>query len=196
MVMSKRLTDLAARKRVDAWLAYKGKPAIPMSHGYIQYVADLQKAITPTEHRREFKTRSEACRWLRHFAKRLRVHESEKIKASKPKPERPAWNKDWKKAYDGFYVSADWKRIRYQALKRDKGICQCCGASAATGAQMNVDHIEALSKRWDLRLTLSNLQTLCAQCNEGKGGNDRTNWRENDPPYPDNVVSFTKWHGL
>jgi 5-methylcytosine-specific restriction endonuclease McrA len=45
-----------------------------------------------------------------------------------------------------------------------------CGRGPKDGARMNVDHIKPLSRRWDLRLTSSNLQTTCASCNWGKGG--------------------------
>ena len=65
-----------------------------------------------------------------------------------------------------FYSMAAWKRARYEVLTRNPA-CLICGASAKTGARMNVDHIKPLSKRWDLRLTMSNLQTLCASCNWG-----------------------------
>lgn len=68
-----------------------------------------------------------------------------------------------------FYKSVEWKRARYEALAQNPR-CALCGASAKTGARMNVDHIKPLSKRWDLRLSASNLQTLCASCNWGKGG--------------------------
>lgn len=57
----------------------------------------------------------------------------------------------------------------YEALVRNPH-CVICGASAKTGARMNVDHIRPLSKRWDLRLDRRNLQTTCAACNGGKGG--------------------------
>jgi 5-methylcytosine-specific restriction endonuclease McrA len=79
-----------------------------------------------------------------------------------------------------FYRSQEWKRARYEQLTRS---CRCaaCGASAKDGARMNVDHVKPLHKRWDLRLSPGNLQTLCASCNWGKGGTEkdwRRNWRK------------------
>jgi 5-methylcytosine-specific restriction endonuclease McrA len=68
-----------------------------------------------------------------------------------------------------FYRSPEWKRIRYEVLA-DSPRCRHCGTSAAAGAKMNVDHKKTLWKRWDLRLKRTNLQTLCASCNWGKGG--------------------------
>lgn len=67
-----------------------------------------------------------------------------------------------------FYRSEEWMKIRYDVLDRSRR-CRHRGASAAE-ARMNVDHKKPLSKRWDLRAKTSNLQTLCASCNRGKGG--------------------------
>jgi 5-methylcytosine-specific restriction endonuclease McrA len=75
-----------------------------------------------------------------------------------------------------FYRSAEWKRARYEALCRSPA-CVACGRSAADGAKMNVDHIKPLSQRWDLRFVQSNLQTMCAACNWGKGGTEK-DWRK------------------
>ena len=68
-----------------------------------------------------------------------------------------------------FYRSKEWKALRYTQLIKEPR-CKLCGASAATGARMNVDHVRPLHRHWHLRLTPSNLQTLCASCNWGKGG--------------------------
>jgi 5-methylcytosine-specific restriction endonuclease McrA len=68
-----------------------------------------------------------------------------------------------------FYRSKEWKTIRYDVLARSPR-CRHCGTSAAKGAEMRVDHRKPLHKRWDLRLKMSNLQTLCEPCNWGKGG--------------------------
>lgn len=68
-----------------------------------------------------------------------------------------------------FYQSAEWKRARFEVLRRQPN-CAYCGRSAKDGARMNVDHIKPLSRRWDLRLDRRNLQTACASCNWGKGG--------------------------
>ena len=68
-----------------------------------------------------------------------------------------------------FYRSAEWKRLRYTQLSREPS-CRLCGASAASGARMNVDHVKPLWRYWHRRLDPSNLQTLCASCNWGKGG--------------------------
>lgn len=76
-----------------------------------------------------------------------------------------------------FYQSEGWKQARYDAIKRHGARCQSCGNSPQTGAILNVDHIQPLSKRWDLRLDPDNLQVLCSACNWGKGSRDTTDWR-------------------
>ncbi len=78
----------------------------------------------------------------------------------------------------GFLRCQEWRKLRMRALKRDKGRCQCCGASAHDGVRLHVDHIKPRQVRPDLALALNNLQTLCEDCNVGKGAWDDTDWRE------------------
>jgi 5-methylcytosine-specific restriction endonuclease McrA len=63
------------------------------------------------------------------------------------------------------------------ALKQHGARCQCCGASPATGAVMNVDHIKPRRIYPELALEVTNLQVLCGDCNHGKGNWDMTDWR-------------------
>lgn len=69
-----------------------------------------------------------------------------------------------------FYKTAEWAQARYTVLQRDGSHCRVCGRSPKDGVRLNVDHKKPLSKRWDLRLKLQNLQVLCQSCNRGKGG--------------------------
>ena len=86
-------------------------------------------------------------------------------------------HKDYKKD-PSFYDTRQWKELRYMALKNNGARCQCCGASAADGEVIHVDHIEPIYKRPDLKLEMDNLQILCSSCNQGKGAWDNTDWRE------------------
>ncbi len=79
---------------------------------------------------------------------------------------------------DNFYNSYEWRTLRYRALKLNDGCCELCGRSKKDGVVLNVDHIESVKERPDLRLKLSNLQVLCGACNHGKGNWDETDWRE------------------
>jgi hypothetical protein len=59
--------------------------------------------------------------------------------------------------------------LRYEILKRDSFRCVKCGRSPATtpSVQLHVDHVVPWSEEGPSDAT--NLQTLCAECNLGKG---------------------------
>lgn len=83
---------------------------------------------------------------------------------------------DYKKD-DRFYVSEAWRRLRYLALRNSEGKCCCCGASAADGAKLHVDHVVPRFQDPKRALDITNLQVLCEDCNLGKGAWDSTDWR-------------------
>jgi len=56
--------------------------------------------------------------------------------------------------------------LRYDIMLRDGFRCTICGASAADGVTLHVDHIVPVSKGG--RTEMSNLRTLCDRCNLGK----------------------------
>ena len=60
-------------------------------------------------------------------------------------------------------------RLRFKVLQRDNFKCCICGRSPATtqGLVLHVDHIKPWSKGGET--ILENLQTLCRDCNLGKG---------------------------
>jgi len=60
--------------------------------------------------------------------------------------------------------------MRYKILKRDNFKCRLCGASPAItpGLILHVDHIIPVVKNGET--APENLQTLCSDCNYGKGG--------------------------
>jgi 5-methylcytosine-specific restriction endonuclease McrA len=61
---------------------------------------------------------------------------------------------------------------RYTVLKRDRFRCRACGRSPAShpGVELQVDHIRPIARGGSD--SLGNLQTLCKQCNYGKGARD------------------------
>lgn len=79
---------------------------------------------------------------------------------------------------EGFLESFEWRSTRMIALKKYGPVCQCCGASPATGAVMHVDHIKPRKFFPHLALDVENLQVLCGECNHGKGNWDTTDWRD------------------
>lgn len=77
-----------------------------------------------------------------------------------------------------FLSTYQWRKVRMEALKKYGPRCQCCGATPATGAIMNVDHIKPRKLFPSLALDVNNLQILCHDCNHGKGNWDQTDWRK------------------
>jgi hypothetical protein len=63
--------------------------------------------------------------------------------------------------------------LRWRVANRDSFRCQHCGKSPAlnTGVQLHIDHIVPWSKGGET--VLENLQTLCLECNLGKGTQDQ-----------------------
>jgi 5-methylcytosine-specific restriction endonuclease McrA len=86
-------------------------------------------------------------------------------------------------ASDAFLSTFQWRKVRMEALKKYGPRCQCCGATPATGAVMNVDHIKPRKKWPSLALDVNNLQVLCHDCNHGKGNWDDTDWRALKNPH-------------
>lgn len=77
-----------------------------------------------------------------------------------------------------FYRTAEWLAVRYDVLADRGARCECCGVTPREGARMNVDHIIPVSRAWDRRLDPTNLQVLCAACNQGKGARRMDDWRQ------------------
>ena len=84
----------------------------------------------------------------------------------------------------GFYNSWEWKKIRYEVLKTYGATCMLCNSTE----NIVVDHIKPISKFPHLRLTFSNLQVLCRDCNMGKSCDDLTDFRP-DEEVPENKVA-------
>ena len=66
------------------------------------------------------------------------------------------------------------KCMRFDIFKRDNYRCKICGASPANDLKvtLQVDHVIPASKGGET--ILSNLQTLCSDCNYGKGAKSTT----------------------
>ena len=63
--------------------------------------------------------------------------------------------------------SAMTPSLRYEILQRDGFRCVACGRTADDGVKLHVDHIVPVAKGG--KTEESNLQTLCEECNLGKG---------------------------
>lgn len=84
------------------------------------------------------------------------------------------------KGADPFYASWEWKRVRYEALRKHGTRCQACGWAPGDteGGRLTVDHIKPRSRFPDLALDVSNLQVLCSSCNMGKSNVYTDDFRE------------------
>jgi 5-methylcytosine-specific restriction endonuclease McrA len=65
-----------------------------------------------------------------------------------------------------YVRSAVTGKLRYQVMRRDNFTCQLCGTHG-TEKPLHVDHI--LPVALGGKSNLANLQTLCMECNLGKG---------------------------
>lgn len=63
---------------------------------------------------------------------------------------------------------AAWRKVRVDALRRDCFLCQQCLREDRLSNADHVDHIIPIPQRPDLRLILSNLQSLCIECHSRK----------------------------
>lgn len=90
-----------------------------------------------------------------------------------PKKESGAFTGYTNKNKD-FYNSKHWKRIRLQALERDSYCCVICMREDKVTEARIVDHIKPINQNPELKLTLSNMQSLCIKCNAKKTRSDRT----------------------
>jgi hypothetical protein len=58
------------------------------------------------------------------------------------------------------------EKIRYQVFSRDAFRCKACGHGADDGVKLTVDHVIPVD--WGGTNDMSNLLTLCDECNRGK----------------------------
>lgn len=66
-----------------------------------------------------------------------------------------------------FYQTSAWLHLRFLAFQAFGRKCMCCGRTSME-TDLHVDHIRPVSLFPDLKLSLDNLQVLCADCNVGK----------------------------
>ena len=68
-----------------------------------------------------------------------------------------------------FYQSREWLILKQKALRKWGFVCLKCGKTPSDGVAIHVDHVRPRSKYPKSALKLSNLQTLCENCNKSKG---------------------------
>lgn len=96
----------------------------------------------------------------------------------KQKRKRKRDKKKLSKKTTSFYLTDEWRKLRYRVLRKYKARCMCCGRNRQEhGVTIHVDHIKPRSKFPKLELDFNNLQILCEDCNLGKSNIDQTDWR-------------------
>lgn len=90
-----------------------------------------------------------------------------------------------KKSSNAFYASWEWKKVRYEAIKKYEQRCMCCGwrVGDTEYGYLVVDHIKPRSKYPALALDVNNLQILCNDCNMGKSNDSIDDWRDMDEQF-------------
>lgn len=119
-----------------------------------------------------------ACQSKNVARPRVAPHADRMRSAPKPSEVKRILSRKPKGPPDSFYASEAWRVVRYQALKKYAGACQCCGVRGGAGTPLHVDHIKPRSRYPELALEITNLQVLCQDCNLGKLAWDQTDWRE------------------
>ena len=79
---------------------------------------------------------------------------------------RDVLNLEKKKETAQYQRSLMTPKLRFDVMRRDGFRCKYCGRTEADGVKLHVDHIKPVSKGG--KTELSNLQTLCDECNLGK----------------------------
>lgn len=72
-----------------------------------------------------------------------------------------------------FYASWEWKKLRFEILKKYGAVCMLCGSKE----YIVCDHIKPRKKFPELELEQDNIQVLCNSCNMGKSNDDYTDFR-------------------
>ena len=85
--------------------------------------------------------------------------------AERERRRRREWQ-DRRAANDAEHAKVT-RQMRYEVMRRDGYRCVMCGRSARDGVRLHVDHIRSVSKGG--KSVMGNLQTLCEDCNLGKG---------------------------
>lgn len=96
------------------------------------------------------------------------------------------------KARKSFYNSKSWQEVRAHVLHRANYECEWCkGEGRVTTEGLEVDHIEELQDRPDLKLEPDNLRVLCKACHNKR--HQRFQYGGNQFKPSENKWSDEKW---
>jgi len=120
----------------------------------------------------------EAQAWLDKADAKKRASKAEKKSAKKAKKRRNSLIRKTIAKYAvakpaDFYDSWEWKKLRFEVLKKYGPVCMCCRSTE----WIVVDHIKPRRRFPELELSFENMQVLCDSCNRGKSNDDYTDFR-------------------
>lgn len=104
--------------------------------------------------------------WAAEAILTMLLKEHRKSKKKKEREKRRLEYQDRRMANDEEHAKV-MRAMRYDVLRRDGFRCVKCGRSREDGVKLHVDHIKPVSRGG--KSVMSNLQTLCEDCNCGKG---------------------------
>lgn len=94
------------------------------------------------------------------------IRDHKKAKRKQAREKRRLEYQDCRMANDAEHAKVT-RAMRYDVLRRDNFHCVRCGRGREDGVKLHVDHIVPVSRGG--KTVMSNLQTLCEDCNCGKG---------------------------
>lgn len=98
------------------------------------------------------------------------IKDHKKAKRKQAREKRRLEYQDRRMANDAEHAKVT-RAMRYDVLRRDNFHCVRCGRGKEDGVKLHVDHIVPVSRGG--KSVMSNLQTLCEDCNYGKGNKYR-----------------------
>lgn len=90
-----------------------------------------------------------------------------------------------------FYRSSDWKYIREYKLYKTP-LCERCASNDIVNTATEVHHLLDIKDRPDLRLEITNLQSLCHECHNIITVEAQHNTEKNFKPYKQQHVLEVK----
>lgn len=104
--------------------------------------------------------------WAAETILTMLIKEHRKSKKKKEREKRRLEYQDRRMANDEEHAKVT-RAMRYDVLRRDGFRCVKCGRGREDGVKLHVDHIKPVSRGG--KSVMDNLQTLCEDCNCGKG---------------------------
>ncbi len=104
-------------------------------------------------------------KFAKKFSLTIRSHsETLKMRGSTKGSKNPAWKGGTTPERQSIQKTDEWKTVVQLIYKRDGYKCKRCGHGHNAGRKFHAHHIKSFSKYPDLRLSASNLVTLCNVC--------------------------------